>query len=195
MDQFGLFGENESRSIVDVDGECLYYPRFFLDDYFNELKSEVNWRQDQITLYGKTHNVPRLHAWHNDQNKSYEYSKISLPVNSFTPSLKIIRQQIETKLGLYFNSCLCNLYRDGQDYAAIHADDEPELGRNPVIASVSFGAQRKFVLKHKTKKGLEKKEVLLENASLLLMRGALQHHWKHELPKSLRVKEIKIKKN
>ena len=192
MDQFGLFGNNEYEVVVDQDGECLYYPNFFEENFFSQLKHEINWRQDQITLFGKTHDIPRLHAWYNDSGDSYEYSKVTLPVNEFTSSLKIVRSIIETKLGIYFNSCLCNLYRHGRDYAAIHSDDEPELGKNPMIASVSFGVTRKFTLKHKTNKGIEKKVIELEDKSLLLMRGSLQHHWKHELPKSLKVKEERI---
>ncbi len=186
MDQFGLFGQNEVNEevIIDYDGQCIYYPNFFSEDFFSPLNELINWRQDKITLYGKTHNVPRLHAWYNDDDQSYSYSNINLPVNSFIKELNIIRTEIETKLGERFNSCLCNLYRDGNDYAAIHSDDETELGKNPIIASASFGEERKFVLKHRTNRGIEKKEILLENRSLVLMKGPLQHHWKHELTKT-----------
>ncbi len=192
MDQFGLFGNIESEEIITTDGQCTYYPNFISHATYDELYEEINWRQDQITLFGKTHNVPRLHAWYNDNNDSYTYSKIKLPVNSFESHLAQIRETIATKLGIYFNSCLCNLYRDGNDYAAIHADDEAELGENPIIASVSIGAKRKFVFKHKTNKGLDKVSLDLEDCSLLLMKGSLQHYWKHELPRSKKIKDPRI---
>ena len=193
MSQFNLFGEIEKELIIDQDGECLYYPSLLSgENLFQNLAEEINWRDDKITLFGKTHNVPRRHAWYNDHKMSYTYSNISLPVNSFSKTLESIRVEIATKLGIHFNSCLCNLYRDGHDYAAIHADDEKELGENPIIASVSLGATRKFVFKHKFNKGLDKVSLELENRSVLLMKGKLQHFWKHELPRMKRVKEPRI---
>ncbi len=187
MDQFGLFQEidnTEPINVINLDGECDYYPNFLNNTSLLKIKNLIEWRQDQITLYGKTHNVPRLHCWYNDQNQSYTYSNITLNPLKFFKELDEIRTKVELSLGQKFNSCLCNLYRDGNDYAAIHSDDEKELGKNPMIASISIGESRKFILKHRFDKGIERKEVILEDQSLLVMKGKLQHYWKHELTKT-----------
>ncbi|EQC44051.1 alpha-ketoglutarate-dependent dioxygenase AlkB [Bacteriovorax sp. Seq25_V] len=182
--QFGLFGEPESIEVINLDGEVIYYPNFFTDDFFEELRKEINWRQDKITLYGKTHDIPRLQAWYGDGEKDYSYSGVKLQNNNFNQVLNIIREKISTGVGLEFNSCLCNLYRDGRDYAAWHSDDEKELGVNPIIASASFGETRKFIFKHKTNKGVEKVELNVEDKSLIIMKGKLQHCWKHQISKT-----------
>ncbi|MDD0853476.1 alpha-ketoglutarate-dependent dioxygenase AlkB [Halobacteriovorax sp. GB3] len=179
-----LFLSEDYKIVLDRDGEVRYYPHFLEDDYFDLLNSQIEWRQDQITLYGKTHDVPRLQAWYGDEGVEYGYSNIPLSPKPWTKSLLEIKSLVEQKTGHHFNGCLCNLYRTGRDYASWHSDDEPELGRNPVIASVSLGDTRKFVLKHKTNKGIEKVEIELEDKSLLLMLGSLQHHWKHQLNKT-----------
>lgn len=187
--QDSLFGnDNSPITIIQKDGVVIYYPNFFKSDlsinYYDDLKNHINWSQDQITLYGKTHNVPRLQAWYAQNNLNYSYSGIKLTPNPFIKILEEIRTSVEIAIGEQFNSCLCNYYRDGSDYAAWHSDDEEELGRNPVIASASFGEERKIVFKHKTNKGLEKVEINLEDKSLLVMSGSLQHHWKHQLNKT-----------
>lgn len=195
--QKGLFDfedsqENKERVILDYDGKIIYYPNFFKASLFKQLEAQINWQQDQITLYGKTHNIPRLQAWYADRNLKYSYSGVMLKTNPFSTALGEIRTDIEIRLKNSFNSCLCNLYRNGEDYAAWHSDDEKELGRNPVIASASFGGTRKIVFKHKTDKGQEKIEIELENNSLLLMSGALQHKWKHQLNKTKKDVDARI---
>lgn len=192
MSQFDLFSSHldnnekeEIKNLIPIDGEVYYFKNFFKEVNFKEIEESINWTQDKITLYGKTHNVPRLQAWYADsENLKYSYSGIHLKVNLWQKNLDEIRTQIEVGQKLNFNSCLCNLYRTGSDYAAWHSDDEVELGKNPVIASASFGATRKIVFKHKNDKGIEKIELELEDNSLLLMKGNLQHYWRHQLNKT-----------
>lgn len=178
---------NKEIIVLDYDGKIIYHPNFFSNISFEQLREEINWKQDQITIYGKTHNIPRLQAWYADENLKYSYSGVRLITNPFSKKLGDIRSLIEIKINTNFNSCLCNLYKTGNDYAAWHSDDEKELGKNPVIASASFGETRKIVFKHKTDKGQEKIELELENNSLLLMSGPLQHKWKHQLNKTQKV--------
>ena len=140
-------------------------------------------RQDKITLYGKTHDVPRLQAWYGDEGLSYSYSGIKLNPLTWTPELLDIKFKIENLVGEEFNSVLINKYREGKDYAAWHSDDEKELGQNPTIASLSLGSERMFHLRHKENKGLETLKIALENGSLVIMKGKLQHYWKHQLAK------------
>ncbi|RZF20940.1 alpha-ketoglutarate-dependent dioxygenase AlkB [Halobacteriovorax vibrionivorans] len=192
MNQFDLFGESTQETSDEVvynlkDAKIIYYPNFFgrtkVD--FEALKNSLNLRQDQITLYGKTHDIPRLQAWYSN-DMEYSYSGIKLLRNDWNKELKTIKDEIEAITGESFNGCLCNLYRDGRDYASWHSDDEESLGRNPVIASASFGETRKFVLKHRFDKSCEKVEIELEDRSLLIMKGATQHYWKHQLNKTAR---------
>ncbi|MFG1483803.1 alpha-ketoglutarate-dependent dioxygenase AlkB [Halobacteriovorax sp. HFRX-2_2] len=197
MSQFDLFGtgENENEEVVFnlKDGTVIYYPNFFAKTKieFNDLKNSLRWQEGEITLYGKTHAIPRLHAWYSDE-KEYSYSGVKLPRNNWSDNLFILKEEIEKITKHQFNGCLCNLYRDGKDYAAWHSDDEASLGRNPVIASASFGESRKFVLKHRFDKSVEKVEILLEDKSLLIMKGALQHNWKHQLNKTAKQVDERI---
>ncbi len=182
--QFDMFGNQEKQVILNQDGLATFYPEFFSENYFDKLNAAINWKQDEITLYGKTHNIPRLQAWYGDDGVSYSYSGVELKTEKWIPELLEIKKFIEGELGLEFNSCLCNLYRDGSDYASWHSDDEPELGNDPVIASVSFGQERKIVFKHRTDKSIEKIEQNLTSKSLLIMEGRIQHFWKHQLNKT-----------
>lgn len=179
-----FFLTDDYKILCDHDGEMRIYYDFFEKDYFPLLNEEINWSQDKITLYGKTHDVPRLQAWYSDEAINYSYSGMKLHSNHWNNTLLEIKNKIEEKTTHNFNGCLCNLYRNGRDYAAWHSDDEKELGRNPVIASVSFGEQRRFVLKHKTNKGLEQIAIDIPDRSLLIMSGPLQHYWKHQLNKT-----------
>lgn len=177
------------------DAEVAYYPNLFSPkealDYFDILNKETCWQQDSITLFGKTHKQPRLTALYGEENKIYTYSGITMFPKPFTEVLKIIKNKVETISGKKFNTVLLNLYRDGNDSMGWHSDDEKELRKNPVIASVSFGAERMFYLRHKKQKELRYKMVL-ENGSLLLMGGATQHHWQHGLPKSKKINAPRI---
>lgn len=149
------------------------------------LAESIPWKQDEIVLYGKTIPVPRLASWHGDSGCSYTYSGIRSEPNAWTPCLLDIRTTVEALVGLRFNSVLINQYRDGLDSVAWHSDDEPELGHNPTIASLSLGATRLFQLKHKRFES-RRTEFDLTNGSLLLMRGKTQHHWMHQVPKTRR---------
>ena len=177
---------NKPQEIELKDASLVYYPSFFKDSRvcYESLVEEIDWRQDQIKMFGKEHNIPRLHAWYADPNVNYSYSNIALPRHDWTSSLSMLNSEIQNLTKESFNGCLCNLYRDGGDYAAWHADDEASLGEKPFIASASFGETRKFVLKHKFDKGVEKFELLLEDASLLIMKGSTQKFWLHQLSKT-----------
>lgn len=187
MDLFGQ--QSETKHIIELkDAQVEYYPYFFSDSKikFTHLRDCVQWRQDQITVFGKTHAVPRLQAWYADTSVHYQYSGIKLKRHDWSEELVLLKKDIERLTGQYFNGCLCNLYRSGKDYAAWHADDEASLGKNPFIASASFGAERKFVMKHKFDKGVEKRELHLADGSLLIMKGPTQHFWLHQLNKTQR---------
>ena len=170
------------------DGELIIYKNLFdraqSDGFFEQLLDDISWRQDQIKMFGKQVNLPRLTAWYGDKGKSYKYSGIKMNPNPWTPTLLVIKEKVETVAKLNFNSVLVNLYRNGQDYVSWHSDDEPELGNNPTIASVSFGATRRFILRHKSDRDLDKVEVTLTHGSLILMQGTTQHFWQHQVPKT-----------
>ena len=179
-----------------ADGEITIIQKFFekseSDRLFANLLKNINWQQDKIKIFGKQVDLPRLTAWYGDEGKSYKYSGITMNPNSWIPSLLSIKQRIEPVAKLSFNSVLANLYRDGQDYVSWHSDDEPELGKNPTIASVSLGDTRRFMLRHKSNKDLETVEIALTHGSLLIMRGSTQHFWKHQIPKTAKVKKERI---
>lgn len=178
------------------DGEMVIYQNFFeeleSDRFFQELRSSINWRQDQIKIFGREVNQPRLTAWYADEGKSYKYSSITMHPDAWTPILLSIKDRIEQVLELNFNSVLLNLYRHGKDYVSWHSDDEPELGNNPTIVSVSFGATRRFQLRHKSNKDLDTVEVSLTHGSLLIMKGSTQHFWKHQVPKTSKISSERI---
>ena len=150
-----------------------------------ELTEEIPWVQNKIRFYGKESLVPRLESWHGDEGMSYTYSGIRMDAKPWTKNLLMIKESIEPIAKTTFNSVLINYYRDGKDRVAWHSDDEKELGKNPVIASVSLGAERKFKLRHKEyKENQLQHEVFLQSGSLLLMSGSTQHHWLHEIPRT-----------
>ena len=152
---------------------------------FEKLKSSVPWRQDEIRVYGKIYPQPRLTALYGNNDRSYTYSGIVMKPLPFSETLSDIRKRISSRTNVEFTSCLLNLYRDGKDSNGWHSDDEKELGKNPVIASVSLGQERYFHLRHKKLKELKHK-ILLKHGSLLLMSGQTQHYWQHQIPKTTR---------
>lgn len=168
------------------DAEVYYYPNFFnktqSDELFLQLQQEIPWQQDEITVFGKTHPQPRLTALFGNEGKAYGYSGIAMQPHRWNPLLMFIKESVEAACGTSFTTVLLNYYRDGKDSNGWHADNEKELGRNPVIASVSFGAERFFHLQHNSK--THKLKILLEHGSLLLMQGQTQHCWKHQIPKT-----------
>ncbi|MDG1730117.1 MAG: alpha-ketoglutarate-dependent dioxygenase AlkB [Algibacter sp.] len=180
-----LFESSINLNLKDAD--VVYYPNFFnineADIYFKNLLEFINWKQDEITVFGKTYQQPRLTAFYADNKNSYKYSNIVMQPHPFEADLLEIKNTIETELKIKFTSCLANLYRDGNDSNGWHADNEKELGKNPIIASVSFGAERVFHFKHKNNKSLKKK-LILHHGSLLLMQGETQTNWLHQIPKT-----------
>jgi len=170
------------------DADVLLFERFFDEEqsrrYFSELAAGAPWQQDDFTIHGKTIPVPRLTAWYGDDSKRYSYSGLTFHAQPWSPLLMKIKRRVEAEAGTQFNTALLNYYRDGRDSVQWHSDDEPELGRNPVIASVSFGATRVFRMKHVKDKALSGVDIPLHDGSLLLMQGSTQHFWKHQVPKT-----------
>lgn len=169
------------------DAEIIYYPQFFdkeqADTIYTQLLQEIAWQQDNITIYGKTHPQPRLTALYGNEGKPYSYSNITMHPHPWNTLLQKIKYYIEATTQCQFTTVLLNQYRDGKDSNGWHADNEKELGHNPIIASLSFGAERVFQLKHNSIADA-KKSITLEHGSLLLMKGSTQHFWKHQIPKT-----------
>lgn len=169
------------------DCNISYHPNFIpkpdADVYFQSFIEHISWQQDDITVFGKTYPQPRLTALYADNNKAYSYSNITMQPRIFTDELRQIKKRVEEIADVEFTTCLLNRYRNGKDSNGWHADNEKELGKNPIIASVSLGAERYFHLKHNTKATLKHK-LLLEHGSLLLMKGETQHYWKHQIAKT-----------
>lgn len=179
--------DSEPQHLNLPDSNISYYPSFMdnllADDYFARFKKNIIWEQDDIKVFGKVYAQPRLTALYANNNKPYSYSNITMTPHAFTKELQTIKEKIEAIAQCCFTTCLLNLYRDGKDSNGWHADNEKELGRNPIIASVSLGAPRYFHLKHNTIPD-QKHKLLLEHGSLLLMQGETQHFWKHQIPKT-----------
>lgn len=150
---------------------------------FAQLQTETPWLQEEITIFGKKYAQPRLTCLYGDGQKPYSYSNITMHPNHWTPLLQFIKERVATYCNKNFTTVLINQYRDGRDSNGWHADNEKELGLNPIIASVSFGAIRTFQLKHNTIKD-QKLNLYLESGSLLIMEGTTQHYWKHQIPKT-----------
>lgn len=197
MDLFCQEGHDKNFEVLSLeDGEILFMKNFF-DPYeaqnlFEILQKTINWRQEQIKMYGKTHLVPRKTAWYGEEGLNYSYSGIICQPEKWTEELIYVKSEIEKLIpSEKFTSVLLNLYNDGNNKMGWHADDEKELGINPTIASVSFGATRRFDIKHKEIHGLQY-QFELTSGSLLIMRGALQHHWIHQIPAQKKVTKPRI---
>jgi len=177
------------------DAEVRLYPEFFsgpeADRLLAELQDTTAWRQETFKLYGKVVPFPRLTAWYGDEGTSYIYSGIENTPLPWTPAILEVKRAVEPLSGVVSNSVLLNRYRTGKDSVSWHADDEPEFGENPVIASVSFGGTRSFQLKHKKRKEL-KASVELTHGSLLIMRGGTQANWLHQIPKTAKHVEERL---
>jgi alkylated DNA repair dioxygenase AlkB len=185
----------ESFDLKMKDGDVTYYPSFIDEEtansYFKTLLNTIEWQQDTIKVFGKTYLQPRLTAFYATNNHEYKYSNIIMNPKVFCPELLEIKSLIEEKLKISFTSCLANLYRNGQDSNGWHADNEKELGENPIIASVSFGAERVFHFKHRHDKN-SKLKIVLGNGSLLVMKGTTQTFWLHQIPKIIKPVENRI---
>lgn len=188
MDLFGTSLETGAHTFEMPDADVQLFEQAFgrddADRLFESLLHTVAWQQDQIAMYGKSLDLPRLTAWYGDPGKTYTYSGINMHPHGWTPELLEVKQRAEESAKTVFSSALLNLYRGGNDSVSWHADDEPELGRNPVIASVSLGASRVFQMRHLTRKDLPKVDIPLGHGDLLVMGGATQHHWEHQVAKT-----------
>lgn len=148
-----------------------------------QLADSLHWQQTVIRVYGRAQPIPRLNAWYGDAGARYTYSGARFVPEPFTPALAALRERLQAFTGRAFNSVLANLYRDGNDSVGWHSDNEPELGPEPAIASLSLGASRRFRLRHAH---LPPVSVDLHSGDLLVMTGPLQRHWQHTLPKTRR---------
>jgi len=203
MNQLDIFGNELNTKtntqtptglcVVD-NGEYIYLPNYFSksesDSYLKSLKENILWKQESMNMYGKKVYFPRLTAWYGDNDKPYKFSGITLQPHPWTTEILEIKNKIEQQVKVVFNSVLLNRYRDGNDSISWHTAAAPELGKNPIIASVNFGDTRKFQLRHiNTKKKLE---IELSHGSLLIMQGELQHFWQHQVPKTKELKTERI---
>lgn len=189
-----LFSTDTNPNLLPFDGEAIYYGRIMsreqADHYSEVLLDTIAWKNDEAILFGKRIVTPRKVAWYAGNNYSYTYSGTTKESLIWTNELLELKSITEKFTGDIYNSCLLNLYHNGKEGMAYHSDDEKALGNYPGIASLSFGAERKFLFKHKVKKTTI--SCFLENGSLLLMKGSTQAHWLHRLPPTSRIVRPRI---
>lgn len=183
-----LFNQNHSikNNFLPFDGEVYYYGPVFSKaigkHYFNSLLNTIAWKNDEVFMFGKRIVTKREVAWYGDKNFEYTYSKIKRKALLWSKELLEIKLLVENETNETYNSCLLNLYHDESEGMGWHSDDEKQLKHEAAIASVSFGAERNFSFKHKKTKAM--KSLLLQNGSLLLMKGTTQTNWLHQIPKT-----------
>lgn len=182
------------RNLLPYDGDTIYYGSIFSrqqsEHYLQQFLSEIPWQHDEALIFGKHIVTARKVAWFGDENYDYTYSGRTRTARPWTPELLEIKREVERLGGSTYNSCLLNLYADGTQGMGWHHDDEQGLGKNSDIASVSFGAERRFDFRHKRDK--EKISQHLPSGSLLIMRGATQSCWQHQIPKSKKIVEPRV---
>ena len=182
------------REVLPFDGSAVLIESFIQQDtadiLFTDLMTEIPWQSHQLVIFGKRIDEPRLSAWIADEGVAYTYSKIERQPFPWTPTVEKVRDEASHATGSRFNSVLANLYRNGQDAMGWHSDDEPCNGPEPVIASVNFGASRRFDFRHKITK--QKISVTLPHGSLLVMSGLSQDRWQHQIARTARVFEPRI---
>lgn len=192
-----LFAPNPTDNLLPYDGivndlgQVIDEPQVL----YQQLLTELPWHSDKVTLFGKTHITARQIVWMGEDATVYQYSGHHRRAIAWSESVFHVKQLVEDKLAkigvmVDFNTCLLNHYPSGAEGMGYHADDEPELGAQPIIASVSLGVERKFVLKHKNSK--TKVELLLQSGQLIVMRGDTQRYWKHTITKTKTVKQGRI---
>jgi len=174
-----------------LDGQTTDWRQFERQKLAEIRFSHIQWEHKQITLFGKKIYEPRYTAWYGEEGKTYTYSGTTLRPLPWNKQLLSLKKRVEAIAQTTFNSVLLNWYRDGHDYMGWHQDNEKELGQNPIIASLNFGASRRFLFRRKDNKK-EKVECLLKDGSLLIMKGEIQHHWQHSLPKQRKVQQHRI---
>lgn len=181
-----LFSNDVITNLLPSDGMVTYHGRIFKQKesqyYLDKLLQTIAWKNDEAIIFGKHIITKRKTAWYGDAGFIYTYSGTTKQALPWTQELKELKSVVEKISEATFNSCLLNLYHNGDEGMAWHSDDESSLGENSVIASLSLGAERKFLLKHKQTK--QTVSVLLENGSLLVMKGSTQKHWLHSVPKT-----------
>ena len=189
-----LSKEDNLQNLLPYEGMVFYFGKIFplqkSDQYFNDLLHEIAWKHDEAIIYGKRIKTLRKVAWYGDFPFSYTYSKITKHALAWHPLLLELKEIIERTTNEVFNSCLLNLYHDGNEGMAWHSDSEIDLKKNGSIASLSFGAERKFAFKHKAKK--EKVELYLEHGSLLVMKDTTQTYWLHRLAPTKGIRSARI---
>lgn len=189
-----LFLFDEPQNLLPFDGEAIYFGRIFSiadsDKLLEQLLSGIAWQNDRAVIYGKEYITKRKVAWYAVKPYSYTYSNTTKTALPFTDLLKYILSVVAEHTGEAYNSCLLNLYHTGEEGMAWHSDAEKEIRRHGSIASVSFGAERKFAFKHK--KTGEVRTLLLENGSLLEMRGVTQDNWLHRLPPTKKIQTARV---
>jgi alkylated DNA repair dioxygenase AlkB len=189
-----LFNDNPIANLLPYDGTVLYYgtimPQAQANQYFNELYNTIEWRNDEAIVFGKHIITNRKVAWYGDKAYDYTYSSTTKKALTWTKELLQLKQLVQDETETTYNSCLLNLYNDGEEGMAWHSDGEKMLQKNGAIASLSFGAERKFAFKHKHTKA--NTSLILEHGSLLLMKDETQSHWMHRLPPSTIIKRPRI---
>lgn len=189
-----LFNSLPESSLLPCDGDVRYYGSILdsksANHYFDQLLKTILWEHDQTVIFGKLIVTKRKVAWYGDEPFNYTYSKTTKSALPWTKELLELKQIIENKSGETFNSCLLNLYHSGEEGMSWHSDDEKDLKKNGAIASLSLGATRKFAFKHKVSK--QTVSVVLENGSLLIMKGRTQSNWLHRLPPTKRISTPRI---
>jgi alkylated DNA repair dioxygenase AlkB len=177
-------GELSIKEFDIPDAELKLWEHFFsrteADHFYNTIMKETPWKQEEITVYDKTHLTPRMTVWYGKQRDGTVKREL-------TPSLRTIKEKVELETKIQFTSVLVNLYRDGKDGVGWHRDHDRELGPRPVVASLTFGETRPFEIRHKFRKELEKIRIPLDHGSLLLMAGTMQHFWEHQIPKTAKL--------
>lgn len=182
---------SKEKTVIQLpNAELLFIEHFYdiatANRYFDIFRQTIKWQLDDIKLFGKTYKQPRLTALYADNARPYSYSNLTMQPHKFTPELIAIKKDVEKEAHSNFTTVLLNLYRDGNDSNGWHADNEIELGKNPIIASVSFGETRPFHFKHRHLKN-ERHKIDLNHGSLLIMKGEMQHYWLHHIAKTKKI--------
>ena len=188
------FEMDSERNLLPRDGIVNYFGKIFSEEeanhYYSILLNTIVWKNDEAIIFGRKIVTKRKVAWYGEREFEYTYSKVTKKAHIWTPELLHLKERIEAKSGESFNSCLLNLYHSGDESMAWHSDAEKDLKRNGAIASVSFGAERKFAFKHKKTK--ETVSLYLEHGSLLIMKGTTQTHWLHRLPPTKKIQSPRV---
>lgn len=189
-----LFSDNQILNLLPFGGTVLYYGKIisFADanNYFNELYNNIEWKHDEAVVFGKHIITSRKVAWYGDEEFDYTYSNTTKKALPWTKELLKLKTLVQEKTETTYNSCLLNLYNSGDEGMAWHSDGEKMLQKNGAIASLSFGAERKFAFKHKTTK--DSTSLILEHGSLLVMKDETQTNWLHRLPPTTNIKRPRI---